>query len=89
VAPTIQKSETFKLSDPLVIDRAYRPTIKATKHDDGSVIVHAGRSWMQFDADDLQQLYAFAADRPTIQRFPMAPECPLTATEGDETAAAG
>jgi hypothetical protein len=44
---------------------------------------------MQFDADDLQQLYAFAADRPTIQRFPMAPECPLTATEGDETAAAG
>jgi hypothetical protein len=31
----------------------------------------AGRSWMQFDADDLQQLYAYTADRPTIRRYPV------------------
>jgi hypothetical protein len=67
------------ITDTLTIDRAYRPAIKATKHSDGSVIVHAGRSWMQFDADDLRQLYAYAADRPTIQRYPvMAPESPET-----------
>lgn len=41
------------------------------KQDDGSVIIRAGRSWVQFDAADLQQLYAYAADRPTIQRYPV------------------
>ena len=34
---------------------------------------------MQFDVDDLQRLYAYAADRPTIQRYPVnAPESPLS-----------
>jgi hypothetical protein len=39
---------------------------------------------MQFDADDVQQLYAYAADRPTIQRYPMAPKtCPDRTETGD------
>ena len=51
----------------------------ATKQDDGSVIIRAGRAWVQFDAADLQQLYAYAADRPTIQRYPVtAPKSPQT-----------
>jgi len=78
-------SQKITDTDSLVIDRVYRPQIKATKHHDGSVIVHAGRSWMQFDVDDLQRLYAYAADRPTIQRYPVnAPESPLS----DENAGA-
>ena len=69
----------------LVIDRVYRPQIKATKQSDGSVIVHAGRSWMQFDADDLQRLYAYAADRPVIRRYPVVgTESPLSATQTGE-----
>ena len=66
------------LPELMVIPRAYRPTIKATEQTDGSVIVRAGRSWVQFDAADLQQLYVYAADRPTIQRYVVAPESPHT-----------
>lgn len=66
--------------ESLVIDPVYRPQIKATKHDDGSVIVRAGRSWVQFSAADLHELYAFAADRPTIQKYPSMALRPHTAT---------
>lgn len=64
------------MTDTLTLNRELRPTIKATKTDDGSVIIRAGRAWLQVDADDLHQLYAYAADRPTIQRYVMAPESP-------------
>jgi len=60
------------------VSSALWPNQRCTQSD-GSVIVHAGRSWMQFDADDLQQLYTYAADRPTIQRYGVAaPESPQT-----------
>lgn len=72
------------MTDSLVIDRIYRPQIKATKQTDGSVIVHAGRSWMQFDADNLHELYAYAADRPTIQRYPV-----MAAAESPQNRGAG
>jgi hypothetical protein len=47
------------------------------KQDDGSVIIRVGRAWVQFDAADLQQLYAYAADRPTIQMHVMAHLCAI------------
>lgn len=55
--------------DSITISRAHRPDIKAFKQDDGSVIIRAGRAWLHMDADDLHQLYAYAADRPRIQRY--------------------
>lgn len=55
----------------ITIERLFRPTIKATRQEDGSVIVRAGHTWIQFNADELQQLYVYAANLPTIQHFPV------------------
>lgn len=68
----------------LLLSRPYRPDIKATKQADGSVIIRAGRAYLQLDAADLHELYAYAADRPTIQRFLMAPKMPLEATQSGD-----
>lgn len=58
------------MKPPLTIHRPHRPTIKATQQEDGTVIVHAGRSWLQFGPEDLHELYAYAIGQPTIQRYP-------------------
>ena len=63
--------------DTITIEREHRCSLRATKHSDGSIIVRAGRSWVQFSADDLNELHAFASGIPTIQRYPVpAPESP-------------
>lgn len=59
------------MTDSLVISRACRPAIKATKQEDGTVVIRTGRGCVRLDATELHQLYAYAADRPTIQRYPV------------------
>jgi hypothetical protein len=62
------------MTDSLVISRPYRAAIKANKngHD---VTIRIGRTCVRLDANELHELYAYAADRPTIQRYAInAPE---------------
>jgi hypothetical protein len=66
------------VTDSLLISRPYRPSIKATKQGD-DVIIRTGRACVRLDAEELHRLYAYAADRPTIQRYPVnGPTMPLT-----------
>jgi hypothetical protein len=60
----------------ITLTRPYTSPVQATRQSDGSCVLRCGSNHIALDADQLRQLYAYAADRPTIQRYAMAPKSP-------------
>jgi hypothetical protein len=67
----------------LLISRPFRPAIKATKQSDGSLVIRSGRAHLRLDAAELDELHAYARDKPRIQRFPVVPEGRLESPHAD------
>ncbi len=65
------------MTDAVIISDPLRVPVTAQRLEDGRTIIRTpGKPAMIFSRDEVDRLARFAADKPTIQRYVMAPESP-------------
>ncbi len=68
------------MNDSITISDRWRSPIVAQKRADG-IVLRTSAAWLILSSAELDRLFAFATNRPHIQRYPVAPKQPLNAPQ--------